>query len=149
MREADRQRRLAAGDLAFPAGLGAKPAMRVMAGMLVAFLGALMAGFGAGLDETAHDLGVVAGAAGSDAAGGAADVGAVEIQPDALPQVGHGVLRQASIGTRDAGLHAVEAAIDAADKRILDTTDMRVGGDHGFGMHKRTTPACLPEFPRS
>lgn len=48
-----------------------------------------------------------------------ADVGAVEVEPDALTQFKHHLLAQTGVGTHGAGLRAIEALFDAADERLV------------------------------
>jgi len=73
-----------AGSLAAPAGLGADSAVLVHPGMPLALVAAALAGGHAGLQERPGDVGVVLGLAADDSDSSAADVGALQAQPDAL-----------------------------------------------------------------
>jgi hypothetical protein len=75
---------LTAGPLAAPAGLGAHSAVLVHPGMLLALVAAALAGDNAGLQEWLDDVSVVLGLAADDPDSSAADVGALQAQPDAL-----------------------------------------------------------------
>ena len=75
-------------------------------GVRLALLGAQPAGGGAYAEHAAHHFVIETGPAGHDAAGDVADVGAIQIQADALGQVLHHALRQAGVGAGGAGLRA-------------------------------------------
>src|SRR5581483_7289939 len=78
--------RLVAGPHAASAGLGADPAMRMHLRMLLALLGAQPAGGCTGVEHAADHLLVRARAPRRKASGDVADIGAIEVQPDALGQ---------------------------------------------------------------
>src|SRR4029453_2262857 len=101
-----------AGLLATAAGFGADAAMLMHAGVGFAFCGAACAGDTAGLQEGSGDVGVVAGVPGQHRAGRAADVGAVQVGPDALRQLRNHVLAEAGVGARRTGFAASEARMD-------------------------------------
>src|SRR5712692_6834851 len=75
---------LTAGPLAAPAGLSAYSAVIVHSGMPLALVAAALAGGHAGLQERLGDVGVVLGLAADDSDSSAADVGALQAQPDAF-----------------------------------------------------------------
>src|ERR1700686_4229752 len=79
---------LAAGPLAAPTGLGADSAMRVHPGMMLALVAAALAAGHARLQERLDEIGVPLGRAANDPDRRAADVGALQAQPDALDQLG-------------------------------------------------------------
>lgn len=106
--------RFFAGCLAPPAGLGADAAVLVVAGVRFALARALAAGLGARLQRRPDHADVSACAPGGDAPGGSADVGAVQVETDALRQRWHLVLAEAGVGAGRAGRGAVEAQIGRA-----------------------------------
>ena len=75
---------LTAGPLAASAGLGAHSAVLVHPGMVLALVAAALAGGHAGLQERLGNVGVVLSLAADDSDSSAADVGALQAQPDAL-----------------------------------------------------------------
>ena len=75
---------LAASLFAPAAGLGAEAAMLMLLGMALAFIVAQAAGEGAGLERRDDDLLVAAGPPGADRSCGGTDIGAVEVETDAL-----------------------------------------------------------------
>lgn len=87
--------------------------------MLLAFIAATSACGGAGLQDGAGEVGVVPGVPRQDAAGGFAYVGTVEVRADALGELGDHLLAETGVGAGCAGLGAVEAGFDAADKLPL------------------------------
>lgn len=88
----------AAGGLAGAAGLGADAAVFVPPGVTLAFGGAERGGAGAEAQRLGCERLVRAGAASGEARRGVADVGAIEIEPDALAKLGDHVLGEARIG---------------------------------------------------
>src|SRR5215213_9757310 len=103
---------LLAGLLAASAALGADSAVSHVLGMAAALVCAAPAHRHAGLDQWSRDVGVVLRLSGDDAAGGAADVGAIRAQADALGQVG----RQAWLGQATVG--AQRACAGTLDQRF-------------------------------
>ncbi|WP_216442229.1 hypothetical protein, partial [Arcanobacterium phocae] len=63
---------------------------------------------------------------------GGANIGAVKVQPDALPQVGHHVLGQARVRAGRTGLSALETGLDALGQLLpVDVPQVfRVGLQH-------------------
>src|SRR5579859_4283622 len=103
---------LPAGSLAAPAGLLAHPAVRVHLGMPLALVAAALADSHAGLQQRPGDLGVIARRSADDRAGGGADIGAVQAQPDAHDHLGHVRLAQVRVDVGDTGLLAVADRVD-------------------------------------
>ena len=66
------------------------------------------------------------GLAGHDAAGGIADVGAVEAEANAADQILHAALAEVSVGAAGTGGRAVAARLDTAHERI-EIADRRCG----------------------
>ena len=89
---ADVLHRLLADLLTAVADFSADPAMLVLAGVAPAFLSTYLAGRRADLKHLPQDLPV--------GAGGGARIGAVEIEPDALPELLHHPLGIGTGGTR-------------------------------------------------
>ena len=104
-----------AGLGAFGAGVGADAAVPVHLGVVGAF-GRAGAAEGDAIGKLRFEQLTVPGLVGTrhDVAGGAAHRGAIEIEPNAADKTGDITLRQAGVGAGGAGLHAVEARIDAA-----------------------------------
>src|SRR6185436_11860400 len=129
-------RQFLAGLHAAAAAFRADAAMFMHGCVLPALLRAKPAGGGADAEHAAHHLVIGTGPAGHDAAGDAADVGAIEVEADALGQLLHHALRQAGVGTGGAGLGAGVTFLDAADQGVVDLAlDSRVGADHFAGVH--------------
>ena len=82
----------------------ADAAMLVRARMLPAFLRAQPAGDGAGLKSRDQRLLIAAGAAGAERTCRQADVGAVEVQTNALAKLRDHLFRQTGISARRADL---------------------------------------------
>ena len=95
---ADRLDRFPTGLLAATAGLRAKAAVLVHARVPLAFLRTERASLGASLQSGENDLLVAAGPARANRTRGHADVGAVEVEADALPKLSYHVLGQAGVG---------------------------------------------------
>ena len=122
-----------AGLLATAAGFGADAAVFMHVGVGFALCGAACAGDTAGLQEGSGDVGVVAGMPGQHCAGGGADVGAVQVGPDALRQLGNHVLAEAGVGARRTGFAAGEAGMDTVSQLLSINVAkiLRVGIQHG------------------
>jgi hypothetical protein len=84
-----------------------------MLGMPLAFLTTETARLGAGLKSGAYHLGLESRLPGEDLAGGLAHVGVVEVKPNATGEHPCVLLTEAGVG---AGLHAVDAGLDALHK---------------------------------
>jgi hypothetical protein len=110
---------------------GAEPAMFMLAGVALAFLGTEPAGGFAGLKDRDDGGFVAARPTSAEITGRDADVCAVEIEANALPQVLHHFLGKAGICAGNAGLGASITFLDASDQGVIGIAlDARVGGDH-------------------
>lgn len=104
--------------------------------MTLAFFGAYRARFGACLKCVAYHRLVAACAARCDCRGRKAEVGAIEIQADALSEIGNCLFSQTGIGTDRTGLGAVIAKVDAVDQSLIDVAlNVRMARNHLLGMH--------------
>ena len=110
--------------------------MLVMRGMQTAFVFAQLAGQAACLQRMGDQPVIRTGPARRDLARGLADVGAVQVEPDALFQWIDIIFAQARIRAGDAGLCAVETMFDAGQERAIQVvTHMGMRGDHLLNMH--------------
>jgi hypothetical protein len=110
--------------------------MLVMRGVQAAFVFAQLAGQAACVQRMGDQPIIRTGPARRDLARRLADIGAVQIEPDALFQWIDIILAQAGIRTGDAGLRTVETMLDAGQKRAIKVvTHVRVRGDHLLNMH--------------
>jgi hypothetical protein len=126
---------LACGHAAL-ARLCADPTVLMHLGVLLTFLGTEATGGGAGVQHSSDHFFVRPGPTGGNSACDVADVGAVQVQPDALRQRLDVVLRKAGIGTGRAGLRAGVALLYATDERIIGlSAHMRVRSDHVLCVH--------------
>jgi hypothetical protein len=126
--------------LAAAARIGANPAVRVMAGVPGAFVGACTAGCGTGFKQATDRVLVGPFPPRQDAARDHANVGAIEIETNALAQVRDHVFPQARIGAGGTGLRAVVTGLDAADLGVrcgAFRTGMRP--DHFHRVHMAST----------
>lgn len=89
-----------------------------MVGVCGALIPAGLAGLHAGLELGTGDVRVVAGVPREHSCCGLADVGAVEVGPDALAQVGDLVFTQAGVRTGGAGLGAGEEGVHGAGEEV-------------------------------
>src|SRR5688572_23894237 len=143
----DRRDRFPAAALTAPAHVGADPAMLHMLAMLRAFVAAQPAGEGARLQRGGEHALVRSGAARRELAGRETEVGAVEVQSDALAQLGDLLLGEARVGAGRAGLGAGEAIFDAAGQRgIADAFHLRMRGDHLSGEHRPVSSLSVAAF---
>ncbi len=110
---------LSAGLLAASAGVGADLAVLVHFGVARTFLGAEFAGGRARLDHLAQQILIRPGATGSQTSRHLAYVGAIHVEPDALPELIDHLLGQAGVGARDAGLGAGVTFVDAANEGVV------------------------------
>jgi len=97
---------LLAGPLAAPAGLLADPAVLVVR-MPLALITAALADGHTCLQQRPGGARVVFRQAADNPAGGGADIGAVQAQPDAPDHLGQLLLAQVSVGVGGAGLGTV------------------------------------------
>ncbi len=92
--------------------------MLVVGGVPRALIATGAAGRRAGLDRCADDAQIGRSLAGEDAAGGLADVGAVEVETNATDQLLHVVLAETGVGAARAGSGTVQALVDATQERV-------------------------------
>src|SRR5689334_4089034 len=113
---------------------------------------AALVGAGAAERDAVGELGfeqlAVSGLVGTrhDAASGAADGGAVEVETDAGDKVLHVALRQAGVGAGGAGLDTAEARVDASAHRLGVSGLFRMGAEHGADgdCGHELSSFCLP-----
>ena len=109
----------------------ADSAMLVLARMPLAFLAADTAGLRTCLQRGDDHLLVRPSPARSDRARSNADVGAVEIEADALPKLIDHVLGEAGVGAGCAALGAGIAFLDTADQGVIGVSpDAWMRGNH-------------------
>ena len=144
---ADGEQSFPAGLLAAPAGVGADEAMLMMAGVELAFVATQVTDRRTGFERRDDRAGVGA-AARRDRAGRGADIGAIEVEPDALAERRDVGFREAGIGARDAGLRAGVAFLDAANERAVGRgRRRRMGAEHFFDVHRSHLRAGAAEGP--
>ena len=100
--------------------------MLVVLGVALALLATGTAYRHASLNRCVNDDDLGRGLAGHDAAGGIADVGAVEAEANAVDQILHVALAEVSVGAAGTGSGALAARLDAAYERI-EIADRRSG----------------------
>jgi hypothetical protein len=87
-------------------------------------------------ERAAQHLDIGPGAPRGHRTGRPADVGAIEIETDALAQILNLVFRQASVRTGNAGLRAIETMFYTGQERTIQiVTHMGMRGDHLLNMH--------------
>ena len=91
-------------------------AVRVLGGVVLAFLGAGLRRAGANFELHRDHAEIGRGLTGQHACGGATDVGAIEIEPDAMHERLDAVLGETRIGARAAHLRAVEQHVGMLDE---------------------------------
>jgi hypothetical protein len=123
---ADRHEQVLACLLAAAAHLGADAAVLVMLGVALALRATGAACHGAAFKRRADDADIGRGLAGHDAAGGIADVGAVEAEANAADQILQVALAEVSIGAAGTDSGAVAARLDTAHEGI-EIADGRLG----------------------
>jgi hypothetical protein len=102
--------------------------LHAVRGVPFALVAAEAAGGRARLERGGNRLRLERRLARDDAADRVAQIGAIEVEPDAEDQIVDGLLAEAGIRTRGAGLGAVEAGADAGDQRVV------VKGRSGVGF---------------
>jgi len=128
--------------------------MLVHLGMLFALCGTGGAGLGAHLQHPFDHRLVAAGPAPRDRSGGRADIRAVQIEPDALGEVGDHGLAQTGIGADPADGRTGVSDIHADDLRVGDAVLVNPGGrvpvdgtvisGHSFLDQSRITGESMP-----
>ena len=132
---------LATSFLAAAARFCADAAMLMIAGMPLALLRAHAASLGASLQRHGDDLLVGARASRPQRARGNADIGAVEVEADALTKLGHHVLGEASVGAGGAALSTGVAFLDTADEGLVHVAlNAGMGRDHIVHMVHQVSP---------
>lgn len=90
----------------------------MVGGVPVALFAARAAGCSTGFDHGADDTQVGRGLADHDATGRLADVGAVEVDSNAVDQLRQVFLTEAGVGAACAGSGTFDAVLDAAQERV-------------------------------
>jgi hypothetical protein len=104
--------------LAASTHLGAEAAVLVVGGVLLALLGAGQAGHGAGFDARTDEAKVGRRLPCQDAAGGVANVGAVEVEPYTPNQVSALVLADTVVGAGSTASDAVDTLLNAPQDQV-------------------------------
>jgi hypothetical protein len=127
------------------AGLGAYAAMLVVISVPRALLTAAPARLSTGFNDATRDLGLEGSLPGKDLSGRHADIGAVEVEAHAAPQVRDHVFGETGVGTRGAGLDTVEAGIDTALERVaVERRRLRMRPQHfSYMRHFHSSIVCL------
>jgi hypothetical protein len=121
---------------ALAARFRAYAAVFVPARVPLAFIAAQATRRRAGDEHPTNELVIRAGAPGGDASRDIADIGAVEIEPDALGQLLDHFLGKASVGARGARLGAGITLLDATDQSIVGASaHIWVHTDHLLNLH--------------
>jgi hypothetical protein len=126
--------------------------MLVMGSMAGTFLATQPTDGCAKFQRPADDLFIGARPARCHAASHIANIGAIEVKPDALPQVCDIRFGYTRIGARGADLSTGVTFLDAADQCIIGAAShVGVGADHFMGLHgisSRTSAQKnqLPQF---
>lgn len=121
-------------------------------GVLFAFLGAKPTRSSTGVQHPPDHLFVRTGTSGSDPSRDVANVGTIQVQPDALGQRCHLLLAQARVSAGRTCLRAGIALLDAADERVIRlSANARVRADHLMYMHWELQELWTKahQFPRS
>ena len=135
-RSVDRREQVLACLLAAAAHLGADAAVLVVLGVALALLATGAAYRHARLNRCANDGDLGLGLAGHDAAGGVADVGAVEAPANAAHHLWHVALAQVRVGATRTHRGTVDAGLDTAHDRIaIATGRLRMGLEHVSNRH--------------
>jgi hypothetical protein len=133
-----------AGMLAAAALFGAEPAMLVSVGVALAFLCARAARELADFESAQQHFLVRPCPSRRQPCGGFAQIGAIEIEADALTQLGDVGLRQTGVRASRARLRARETFVDAPNQQRAEISfhfGMRAG--HPLGIHDDAPAACL------
>jgi hypothetical protein len=118
------------------ARFSADPAVLVLIGVAAALVTASPTRFGAGPDSSSKSFDIGSGAPGGHRSRGCANVGAVEIEANALPEIGDHLFRQARIRTRRAGLGAIIRLFDELQEPVGRVAlNVGVGAYHLANMH--------------
>ena len=132
----DHSRGVLARALAVATNLRADPAVLVVVAVATAFVSAKAARLGACLRHRADERRVRASPTRRDRPHCRTNVGAIEIQPNALAELDDGTFSQTCVGAGSANLGAIETEFDAVHERAVNTAaDLRMSGNDGFDMH--------------
>jgi hypothetical protein len=127
------------GAFAVAACFAADPAMLMRGSVLFAFLRTSTAGTATNLQQLREHVRIAPGASRRESARSQADIGAVEIQADALPQLLHARLGEARISATRTHLRAIETFLDAAnERRRRFAVHVRMRGNHCLRSHRGT-----------
>jgi hypothetical protein len=127
---------VAASVRAGPAAFGADAAVFVPLGMARAFFTAHLAGCRAQLERGAKHPFIRSGAARGEVCRHPANVGAIEVQADTLPQVFDVRFRHARIGARRTVPRACQTLVDAIDKDVkIAVLGVRMKTDYMLTLH--------------
>src|SRR5699024_3357250 len=124
---ADGGQKVGAGLLTTAAGISTDFAVLVHVRVLLALIGAFLACSPAGLQQGLDGRQVLAGASAEDGAGGLADIGTIEIEPDRVAQVSDHVLSKAGIRAGGAGLGSFKTGGDTVGEFLHVKTAGVVG----------------------
>jgi hypothetical protein len=114
----DQRQGIDAARIASFAGIGANPAVLVHLGMPAAFRFASAAGLCARRHQLMHDGHVGAAEPRCHRAGRRTYIGAVEIEPYALDEIGDTSFGEACVGADAADLRTTDALLDAIEKGV-------------------------------
>jgi hypothetical protein len=110
--------------------------MVVVGGVSLAFLATDAAGRRAGFDRCTEEAEIGCGLARDDAAGRVADVGTVEVEPNAADQLLHVFLTEAGVGAARARSGTVETLVDTTQERAaLEAGRLGMRVDHLSNGH--------------
>jgi hypothetical protein len=119
-----------------PARFCADAAVLVLTRVPLAFVAAQATSCRAGEEHPTNELVIRAGASRGDASRDVADVGAVEIEANALGQILDHVLGKASVAARGARLGTGITLLDATDQSVVGTpARVWVRTDHLLNLH--------------
>ena len=90
----------------------------MVGGVPLALLATAAAGYRASFDRRAYDAEIGQGLADHDAAGRLAEVGAVEVESNAVDQLLQVFLAEVGVGAAGAGSGTFDAVLDAAQERV-------------------------------
>jgi hypothetical protein len=125
---------------------GADAAMFMHARVLLTLVGTCLTTDSAGMHHSNDNLFVAAGAANTDCTCCQANIGAVEIEPNALAQPVNRVFCEAGVGARSARLGTRVAFLQTADQRLIDITlHAWVGRDHLSHVSHSSLPGSRME----
>jgi hypothetical protein len=129
-----------AGLHAPAAGICANAAMLMHTGVLFAFVRAKPARRRTNMKHASNHFFVEAGTARGEPAGDAADIGTIQIEPDALGERLDLFLCEAGIGARGTRLGTGVAFLNAADQHVIGlAVHVWVCADHFLGLHRDTS----------